>query len=202
MVDSLKSNFPTVLLQSNYSESSQSAAGSSSKKITKPEDLVRIYDIILQVQFVNCIYTLNGQRLVPFGTVGNEEYKLRTFVDDTIVAWVVHITPILKEIQWLPVKLHLYYRDALLAFKCMNNCAPNYLSSQLITRGEVSSRETRNVRSLDVPLYKTATGQRTFHYRTVTLWNNISPDLSRCNSISNFKLKLRHKLLQQFLDSY
>ena len=68
-----------------------------------------------------------------------------------------HITPILKEIQWLPVKLHLYYRDALLAFKCMNNCAPNYLSSQLITRGEVSSRETRNVRSLDVPLYKTAT---------------------------------------------
>ena len=86
MVDSLKSNFPTVLLQSNYSESSQSAAGSSSKKITKPEDLVRIYDIILQVQFINCIYTLNDQRLVPFGTVGNEEYKLRTFVDDTIVA--------------------------------------------------------------------------------------------------------------------
>ena len=111
-----------------------------------------------------------------------------------------HITPILKEIQWLPVKLHLYYRDALLAFKCMNNCTPIYLSSQLITRGEVSSRETRNVRSLDVPLYKTATGQRTFH--SVTLWNNISPDLSRCNSISNFKLKLRHKLLQQFLDSY
>jgi hypothetical protein len=91
-----------------------------------------------------------------------------------------HITPILKEIQWLPVKLHLYYRDSLLAFKCMNNCAPIYLSSQIITRGEVSPRETRNVRNLDVPLYKTATGQRTFHYRTVTLGNNISPDLSRC----------------------
>jgi hypothetical protein len=61
------------------------------------------------------------------------------------------------------------YRDALLAFKCMNNCAPIYLSSQLITcRGEMSSRETRNVRYLDVPLYKTATGQITFQYRTVT----------------------------------
>jgi hypothetical protein len=36
-----------------------------------------------------------------------------------------HITPILKEIQWLPVKSHLYYRDSLLAFKCMNNCAPS-----------------------------------------------------------------------------
>jgi hypothetical protein len=69
----------------------------------------------------------------------------------------------------LSLKLHLYYRDALLAFKCMNNCAPIYLSSQLITcRGAMSSRETRNVRYLDVPLNKTATGQRTFHYRTVT----------------------------------
>ncbi|XP_028395566.1 signal recognition particle subunit SRP68-like [Dendronephthya gigantea] len=48
MVDSLKSNFPRVLLQSNYTDGSQSGTGSSSKKITKPEDLVRIYDIILQ----------------------------------------------------------------------------------------------------------------------------------------------------------
>jgi hypothetical protein len=49
MVDSLKSNFPKMLLQSNYSESSQSTTGGSSKRITKPEDLIRIYDIILQV---------------------------------------------------------------------------------------------------------------------------------------------------------
>ena len=50
MVDSLKKNFPAVMLQSNLSETSQSVAGSSSKKVTKPEDLVRIYDIILQVR--------------------------------------------------------------------------------------------------------------------------------------------------------
>ena len=50
MVDSLKGNFPAIMLQSNFSETSQSTAGSSSKKITKPEDLVRIYDIILQVR--------------------------------------------------------------------------------------------------------------------------------------------------------
>ena len=50
MVDSLKKNFPVVMLQSNLSETSQTTAGSSSKKVTKPEDLVRIYDIILQVR--------------------------------------------------------------------------------------------------------------------------------------------------------
>ena len=55
MVDSLKNNFPAVLLQSNYSESSQGSAGTSSKKITKPEDLVRIYDIMLQVRNISTL---------------------------------------------------------------------------------------------------------------------------------------------------
>ena len=39
-----------------------------------------------------------------------------------------HVTPILKELQWIPVKKHLFYRDAVLAFKCMNGLAPNYLT--------------------------------------------------------------------------
>ena len=68
------------------------------------------------------------------------------------------IIPILKELRWFPVKSHLYCRDA-----CMNDCAPAYLSSQFKPRGEVSGCETRNV-ELDVPLYRSAAGQRTFHY--------------------------------------
>ena len=42
----------------------------------------------------------------------------------------------------------------------MNNCAPDYLSSQFRTRREVSCRETRNDHKLDVPLFKTAAGQK------------------------------------------
>ena len=37
-----------------------------------------------------------------------------------------HITPVLQDLRWIPVKSHVYYRNALLAFKCMNNCAPDY----------------------------------------------------------------------------
>ena len=29
-----------------------------------------------------------------------------------------HITPILKQLCWMPVKDHLFYRDALLTFMC------------------------------------------------------------------------------------
>ena len=112
-----------------------------------------------------------------------------------------HITSVLKDLRWVPVKSDLYYRDALSAFKCMNNCAPDYLSSQFRTRREVSCWETRNDHKLDVPLFKTAAGQKTFLYKTTTLWNNIDPALKLCNSFLSFKVKLKRKLLQQYLDN-
>ncbi len=35
-----------------------------------------------------------------------------------------HITPVLKELRWIPVQLKLYYREAIMAFKCMTGAAP------------------------------------------------------------------------------
>jgi hypothetical protein len=74
-----------------------------------------------------------------------------------------HVTPILKELNWIPVKEHLYYRDAVLAFKCMNGMVPEYLSSQFAVRGAVSGRITRQSGQLNIPLFTSATGQKTFH---------------------------------------
>ena len=71
--------------------------------------------------------------------------------------------------HWLPIKSQLYLRDAVYAFKCMTGSAPPYLSSEFLTRGEVSARTTRSSQLLHIPLYKTKSGQRTFFYRTVSL---------------------------------
>ena len=35
-----------------------------------------------------------------------------------------HITPLLKDFRWLPVKQQLYFRIAVLVFKCLTWCAP------------------------------------------------------------------------------
>ena len=43
-----------------------------------------------------------------------------------------HVTPILKELEWLLVSTQLYYRSATLAFKCMTGCTPDYLTSIFI----------------------------------------------------------------------
>ena len=112
-----------------------------------------------------------------------------------------HIPPVLKKLKWFPVKNYLYYRDATLAFKCMTGLAPNYLCNKFICRGDVSKRNARNSQLLNIPLFKTTTGQRSFSYRVVNIWNNLPADIKLCKNVKGFKIKLRKYILNEFLIS-
>ena len=68
-----------------------------------------------------------------------------------------HVSPALKDLRWIPVKSHLYLRDAILAFKSMTGQVPNYLSSNFISRGTISGFS-----QLNIPHFKTKSGQRPF----------------------------------------
>ena len=61
-----------------------------------------------------------------------------------------HISPILKDPKWLPVRKHLYYRHAIMALKCMSGCAPASLFSKYIERTMITRRTTRNSHMLRV----------------------------------------------------
>ena len=75
------------------------------------------------------------------------------------------MTPLLRQLNWLPVKQLLYYSDAVLTYKCFNVLAPKYRADKFTERSRVHSRHTRKRDLLHIPLYRTATGQRTFAYR-------------------------------------
>ena len=109
-----------------------------------------------------------------------------------------HVTPILKSLNWLPVRDHLYFRDAVLAFKFMSDLAPVYLSDKLTRRSTVSSRKTRNSQMLNIPLFRSATGQKTFHYRAVNIWNNLNNNFKLCIDVNSFRNKLTGALLDKF----
>ena len=106
-----------------------------------------------------------------------------------------HVTLILRQLNWLSVKQHMYYRDSIMAFKCMNGLAPGYLSEQFVKRSSISTRITRNSQLLHVPLFKTATGQRTFYYRMVSLWNALPQYIKLSQSLAHFKTLMRKRLL-------
>ena len=112
-----------------------------------------------------------------------------------------HVSPPLKDLRWIPVKSHLYLRDAFLAFKYMTGQVPNYLSSNFISRGNSSGRTTKSSSQLNIPPFKTKLGQRSFYYRTVTLWNALKLHFKWSESLTIFKRKMKAFLLNQFLIS-
>ena len=65
-------------------------------------------------------------------------------------------------------------------------------------------RNAKDLKTLNnnyIPLYKSSTGQRTFHYRMVHIWNNLDSTLKTAKSISTFKFCLKNKLITDFLNS-
>ncbi len=96
-----------------------------------------------------------------------------------------HVSPLLKELGWLPIIEHLQYRDDVLVHKCMYNQAPSFLSQMIIKRNH--DRESRSQNELDIPKYRTATGQRTFKYRGTKIWNALDGELKSTANLKHFK---------------
>ena len=43
-----------------------------------------------------------------------------------------HITPAMEELEWLPIKDLLLYRDSIMTYKCIHGMAPYYLTSNFV----------------------------------------------------------------------
>lgn len=110
-----------------------------------------------------------------------------------------HITPALREISWLPVKEHLLYRDSIMSFKCMNGLAPPYLCELFCKRNAIHDRNTRNRELLHIPLCKTKSGQRSFRYRAVNIWNNLDNELKQL-TLRAFKKTLKSNMLRSYFN--
>ena len=106
-----------------------------------------------------------------------------------------HISSLLKELNWLAVEKLIYLRSAILAFSCRTGSATDYLTSKFTKRFNINGRETRNSPLLHIPLFKSASGQRSFYYRTVKIWNSLDNEFKLSKDVLSFKRKLKSKLL-------
>ena len=84
---------------------------------------------------------------------------------------------------------------AITAFKCMNCLAPEYLSDQFTKCSSISTYKTGNSQLLNIPLFRTAAGQRTFYYRIVLIWNALPQNLKLSQSLAQCRNKLSKTLL-------
>ena len=84
----------------------------------------------------------------------------------------------------------------------MTGQSPEYLTSMFITRGSLFGHITRSFKKLNIPLFKTSTGQKTFYYRSVYIWNKLDSisSLKLCRNPASFKRALKNHLLNEFLN--
>ena len=107
-----------------------------------------------------------------------------------------HVSPLLKQLEWLPIDKLLYFREAVMTYKCVNNLAPTCLCKKLPKRSTIHKRSARNCNSIEIPRFKIACGQRSFTYRAPTIWNNLDVNLKN-KSLKNFKRQLKEYLLHE-----
>ena len=74
-----------------------------------------------------------------------------------------------------------------------------FLSDEESTsRSQTHNRDTRYKDELDVPLYRTVVGQRSFSFRTTKLWNNLLDSVKDTASIKIFKSTVKNILVEEF----
>ena len=109
-----------------------------------------------------------------------------------------HITPILKELHWLPVIYRIDYKILLTTYKALNDKSPEYIKDLLKV-----SKNDRNLRSnhqcmLYVPKCRLSTfGCRAFSYAAPKLWNNLPLEIKTAGSVDSFKKLLKTHLFRK-----
>lgn len=102
------------------------------------------------------------------------------------------VTPLMKELHWLPVTSRIIYKIALLVFKCIHGQAPRYLCD-LIQRyepGRTLRSGTKNL--LRIPRTNTRTlGRRAFTYAAPSVWNDLPEHIKCHDDVDSFKTLLK-----------
>jgi len=113
-----------------------------------------------------------------------------------------HVTPILKELHWLPVKERIIYKICLTCYKCVNDLSPDYLK-QLLTpyvppRALRSSSDKTTL--LKPKINYKSYGQRSFSYFAPLVWNRLPKTIREAGNLESFKKKLKTFLFSSYFD--
>lgn len=104
-----------------------------------------------------------------------------------------HITPVLKELHWLPIEERIKYKVLLLAYKAQNGQAPKYLEDLVVAY----SPSGYNLRSKDKTLLEEGPsklkmyGDRSFKKASAVLWSTLPLKLRKAPTVETFKSGLK-----------
>ena len=109
-----------------------------------------------------------------------------------------HITPVLKDLHWLPIRKRIEFKILLLTFKCMQGCAPLYLRELLVKQANTRTLRSNTKNLLQIPLTNLKRfGDRAFCAYAPRLWNELPDNIKAADSVQNFKKQLKTLLFRK-----
>jgi hypothetical protein len=102
-----------------------------------------------------------------------------------------HVTPLLKQLHWLPIRQRIVFKILLLVFKFYQEMTPIYIS-------ELLHKSTRNELTLIVPRASTRYGDRAFSNCAPKLWNALPLSIRASDTLCYFRSHLKHHLFSNF----
>ena len=110
-----------------------------------------------------------------------------------------HITQVLRELHWSPVKFRVEFKIALLVFKSLNCLASQYLSELLVVKPRTRYSllpDSETLLVIPKVTRKTSANQAFFHAGP-TVWNALPSTLRNCRNIDPFKVQLKTYLFKK-----
>ena len=101
-----------------------------------------------------------------------------------------HITPVLINLHWLPVRYRINFKILLLTFKALYGMAPSYIIDSIHTKTNTHYLLRSNEGVLlkhPSGKMKKSFGDRSFNVAAPTLWNALPVSLCSIKCISTFK---------------
>ena len=113
---------------------------------------------------------------------------------DHVKREVIHITPVLAKLHWLPVKARVSFKLASLVYNIRQSNSPQYLASYLV--GHQTARDLRHCAVgatglLKVTATKLKTSSRAFSHAAPKLWNSLPASIRDCLTVGSFRRNLK-----------
>ncbi|KAL3063590.1 hypothetical protein OYC64_000009 [Pagothenia borchgrevinki] len=106
-----------------------------------------------------------------------------------------HITPVLKDLHWLPISHRINYKILVLTYKALHHLAPPYLTNLLTPYQPPWSLRSTAAGLLSIPTSTLCSfGDRAFSVAAPRLWNALPQDLRDYESLTVFQSRLKTHL--------
>ena len=170
--------------------------GSVRKHLTETAAAQLIHSLVTtRIDYCNSLLVgVPDKRLNKLQRVQNIAARILTRTQKTS-----HITPVLYQLHWLPIKARIMYKLLIVTYQAYHSLAPSYLCD-LVTP-HIPSRSLRSGDQLMLvePRTRLKTfGDRSFSAAGPREWNKLPQTLRSATSLLSFKTQLKTYLFKTF----